>query len=168
MKKAHLLTLLALIITLGITSCSKPGCIDPAASNYDPDADESDGSCMYPCTMSCYNGGIVTSDCDCNCPAGFTGVHCETPVAPVIQDCEKYHTANVTFKNNSTQHYAYDIVLDGALLTTISYQTVSIIYTVAVGQHTISFKIHGTNNYACTTGTPVLIECSSHQFSCDY
>ena len=33
-------------ITL-ITSCKKPGCIDPAAVNYDEEADSNDGSCVY-------------------------------------------------------------------------------------------------------------------------
>jgi hypothetical protein len=34
-------------ITLFITSCNKYGCIDPTALNYDPNAENDNGSCVY-------------------------------------------------------------------------------------------------------------------------
>jgi hypothetical protein len=42
--------ILSALLLVSINSCEKapvPGCTDPAATNYNPDATESDGSCMY-------------------------------------------------------------------------------------------------------------------------
>lgn len=52
--KSKIIMLLAFIIALEISGCSKPGCTDPAATNYDPKANESDGSCKYapPCEQN--------------------------------------------------------------------------------------------------------------------
>ena len=38
------------LIFFGETSLAQPGCTDPQANNYDPQATENDGSCMYPTT----------------------------------------------------------------------------------------------------------------------
>ena len=48
------------------------------------------------CDQSCANGGIVTIDCTCHCPDGFTGDQCETATCTltcenggtVTSDCE--------------------------------------------------------------------------------
>ena len=42
-------TLLALtvILCIGLSGCSKEGCTDPAATNYDPDANKDNASCTY-------------------------------------------------------------------------------------------------------------------------
>ena len=44
MKK---LLLLFAITAFGLSSCNKDGCIDPTALNYDPNAANDDGSCVY-------------------------------------------------------------------------------------------------------------------------
>lgn len=47
MKRKHLLIGLICGSTLFFSCKKDQGCIDPAASNYDEDADENDGSCVY-------------------------------------------------------------------------------------------------------------------------
>lgn len=33
-----------------------------------------------PCNIVCNNGGTVNQNCGCDCPTGFTGTNCQTPV----------------------------------------------------------------------------------------
>lgn len=48
-ERTLLIALLGLLIGGGTVSCNKQeGCTDPSATNYDPDAEEDDGSCKYP------------------------------------------------------------------------------------------------------------------------
>lgn len=47
MKKFQLLTILALVGLVAMTSCKKEGCTDPAAINYNDKAKKDDGSCQY-------------------------------------------------------------------------------------------------------------------------
>lgn len=56
------------IISLLISTAVMTGC--------DPDHDDNPGP---TCTITCLNGGSVTSNCECDCPAGFTGSDCSTP-----------------------------------------------------------------------------------------
>jgi len=44
MKKTLMILMVA---SVALTSCSKDGCIDPTALNYDPNAEQEDGSCVY-------------------------------------------------------------------------------------------------------------------------
>ena len=119
--------------------------------------------CEKPCTRTCSNGGIVNSKCGCDCPNGYTGENCQ--IAP-IPSCSSMHTAKVTFRNNSIYHYTYDIVWDGSVIATVLYGKVSNVFVVSTGTHTLKFKIYGTSNYACTSSSPNLAECSSQEFSC--
>ena len=45
MKKLTLFLMLA--VAAGFSSCNSDGCVDPAALNYDPNAKDDDGSCVY-------------------------------------------------------------------------------------------------------------------------
>ena len=56
MKRNGLLILMT--IALAMTSCKKKGCIDPAATNYNPSADKDDGTCEYSSVAS-----ATTLDC---------------------------------------------------------------------------------------------------------
>lgn len=56
--KNHLLKLLAFNLILGLltlSSCSKPGCTDSEATNYDEKANEDDNSCEYSMTYYATN-----------------------------------------------------------------------------------------------------------------
>ena len=49
MKKLSIITLTVFLSGAIFTSCSKKeGCTDPAATNFDVDAETDDGSCVYP------------------------------------------------------------------------------------------------------------------------
>ncbi|MCH8329981.1 MAG: hypothetical protein IH946_01145 [Bacteroidetes bacterium] len=48
MKRVTLLLCLLAIGTIVFTGCKKEGCTDPEATNYDADAKDDDGSCIYP------------------------------------------------------------------------------------------------------------------------
>ncbi len=49
MKKSILITTAIVLTGVFFTSCAKKeGCTDPAATNYDADAQKDDGSCIYP------------------------------------------------------------------------------------------------------------------------
>lgn len=43
---------LAVILGLGLSSCSKKGCIDLGATNYDSEAKKDDGSCVFPTSQA--------------------------------------------------------------------------------------------------------------------
>jgi len=49
---------------------------------------KSDETTITPnqCELSCENGGIVSIDCECICPDGFTGANCETATCNLV--CE--------------------------------------------------------------------------------
>ncbi|HHG84685.1 MAG TPA: hypothetical protein ENJ82_08040 [Bacteroidetes bacterium] len=47
MKKVFNVILIGLLLTTA-AACKKQGCTDPISANYDPDAEEDDGTCVYP------------------------------------------------------------------------------------------------------------------------
>ena len=120
------------------------------------------------CKTQCQNGGVVNQNCGCNCPSGYTGSNCETKIQPPIPDCERYGTAKMSFRNNSSHGYNYDVLLDGSYFISVPYRTVSNAYTIAAGNHTVVFKIAGTNTNSCSPAYPNLAVCSSHEISCSY
>lgn len=91
-----------------------------------------------------------------------------TPPTPPIPDCEKYGTAQITFENKSGSNTTYDVVWDGAKITTIAPGTKSQEYTELAGTHTLLYKITNTSWVACSFSSPVLVECQSYTSSCSF
>ena len=72
MKKFNLfLILFALTTAIIFTSCEK--------------GEENPSDVVSPtCNNVCQNGGTVNANCGCDCPSGFTGTNCQTPVVSII------------------------------------------------------------------------------------
>ena len=79
-------------------------------------------------------------------------------------DCEKYETAKITFKNNS-RYSTYNVILDGSTVCTIEPGK-SHTRIVASGSHTFLFIFTNTGNPACSTGYPNLAICECATYSC--
>jgi len=146
--------LLILIILLHLSGCTvEPvsGCMITCASNYDPEAEEDDGSCS-----GCTNSAAVNF-----CLSGlFDDGSCILP-------CEANGTGEITFGNNSNTNSTYDIIWDGAKIATIAPGQESDVFTVAASiQHTLVFQFTNTSDLACTASTPVIAQCDSRIFSC--
>ncbi len=58
------------------------GALTAAFSACKPDDDEYATPTSSPCTISCQNGGTVTSSCECDCPNGFYGTNCQNQQTP--------------------------------------------------------------------------------------
>lgn len=65
---------LALVATFALTSCNRDteGCTDPAAENYDADADTDDGTCSYAVVAP---DTYVFTDADGNNTVSYSGQH---------------------------------------------------------------------------------------------
>ena len=70
-----------------------PGCMNPDAINYDPNATQDDGSCQYPPPEVCpYNPGIPASDPACVPPPEVCQYNTQIPADdPACQPPQEYH-----------------------------------------------------------------------------
>jgi hypothetical protein len=85
---------------------------------------------------------------------------------PFIDDCVEKNTSQVSFKNTSSNHY-YDIVWDGGrIVSSLAPGQTSENFTVNAGDHVLQFKFSGSNNQACSTAYPDLVQCNSVTWSC--
>jgi len=82
--------------------------------------------------------------------------------------CRKTN-GKVYFRNLSATNATYDIIWDGAKLTTVGPGQTSDTYEESCEvQHTLDFKITNTSQYACSQSTPSL-ECGKTvEYSCSY
>ncbi len=62
MKYFRTLLLALAVVLTGLTfqGCGEEGCTDPTATNYDPDADKDDGTCLYDLTETITDNGSGT------------------------------------------------------------------------------------------------------------
>ena len=141
------------ILILLACSTDEPirGCTVSCATNYDPTAEEDDGSCRgctdITATNFCLSG--LTDDGSC------------------IPQCEANGTAEIYFINKSNTNSTYDIIWNGVKIATVAPGQESERFTVAATvQHTLVFKLTNTGDLACTASTPVLSQCAEMYFDC--
>ena len=60
MRKTNTLLTFIILVFIGFSSCKKKGCMDEAASNYNPDAKKDDGSCVYAPTITLNGDASMT------------------------------------------------------------------------------------------------------------
>jgi hypothetical protein len=96
----------------------------------------------------------------------------KSPAAPTpapIPACQANNTAKVYFLNRSVSNTTYTIVWDGANLVTVGPGQDSQTFDVAAGvTHTLRFNITNTNIQACNPAQPVLTQCATQWYSCNY
>jgi len=96
----------------------------------------------------------------------FACQNANTPEAPEVKDCVKYNTATIQFENRSVTNRTYDVVWDGVHIATIGPWEKTQVFTVAAGEHTMTFKVSNSGKLACTTAYPVLQQCGVYSYFC--
>ncbi|MEM7162536.1 MAG: T9SS type A sorting domain-containing protein [Bacteroidota bacterium] len=89
------------------TSTGGPGCTDSDAANYDSNASENDGSCVYD----------MTFNVDMNCETGFTTPYVTGPFTGWCGDCfpmqdldgDGIYTTVIQFPANTSVEYKYEV-----------------------------------------------------------
>ncbi|MFT5859544.1 MAG: hypothetical protein ACI865_001647 [Flavobacteriaceae bacterium] len=94
MKK--LLLLLTAILSIGVISCKKKGCTDPAAVNYSADAKKDDESCKFtPTIVITGNQTMTVLVGDTYTDAGATATNADGSAANVTTDISQINTSVV-------------------------------------------------------------------------
>lgn len=131
--KTLLIATLSLGIASGMTSCKKEGCTDSAASNYDSNAKDDDGSCTYAATSyedNLTNGtsnvlnAPITKDVSLSAKEYILagGVHVKEGATLTI-------AAGATFKNDANEAVAYLLIETGAKIMAEGTETNPIVFT---------------------------------------
>lgn len=143
--------LIAVAIIFAACSEEKEGCTSICADNYDASAEIDNGTCIgcRDITATNYCSGAILNNNNC------------------IYECEVNQTGRVYFINNSNSNSTYDIIWDGAKLTTITPGETSITYTITANiTHTLVFRFTNTSTDACTSSAPVIPQCQTIWYSC--
>jgi hypothetical protein len=90
-----------------------------------------------------------------------------TPSPVVVPTCQAQSTGTVYFQNRSASSLTYDVIWDGAKLTTIAPGTDSQVYTFAANiTHSLRFQFTNTSLLACNAGAPILTTCGATFYGC--
>jgi len=81
--------------------------------------------------------------------------------------CQLDNSAKVTFENRSTTNRTYDVVWDGSKRATVAPTQKSSAFTEQAGvTHSLQFKFTNTGQAACTLSHPILVVCTTVNYSC--
>ena len=162
--KASLILSVWLFILLWVTACSDDpiqGCTIPCATNYDPTAEEDDGTCtgctnivavnfctagiiddgsciLRGCTITCANNYDLEAEVDDGSCIGCSNPEATNFCSSSLVDdgscilpCEANQTGDVFFTNISNTNSTYDIIWDGVKIATVPPGKDSGTFTVA-------------------------------------
>lgn len=88
--------LLTALLSVGLISCKKKGCIDPTAVNYSSEAKKDDGTCNYVPTILVTGSSTMTiSVGDTYTDAGATATNKDGSVVTVANDLTQVNTSSV-------------------------------------------------------------------------
>ncbi len=122
-KKITLAMLVLGAITL--SSCSKKGCTDPNANNYDEKAKKEDNSCTYDNDADSVLSGNISADMTLDADVVYTlsgGVHVKSGAVLTIP-------AGTMIKSDPNESVAYLLIERGARFEAIGTATEPIIFT---------------------------------------
>ena len=122
-KKITLAMLVLGAITL--SSCSKKGCTDPNANNYDEKAKKEDNSCTYDNDADSVLSGNISADMTLDADVVYTlsgGVHVKSGAVLTIP-------AGTMIKSDPNESVAYLLIERGARIEAIGTATEPIIFT---------------------------------------
>lgn len=109
----------SLIALLDLSGCrTKEGCTDPQATNYNPDAEIEDSTCVYP--DPCNSVVCAHGTCDaglCDCEEGYYGTQCDLLYA----DLYAGNYTVVEFCLPDTHNYTCTVWPDGSDITQILF-----------------------------------------------
>jgi hypothetical protein len=114
--------------------------------------------------IACVIISVVAVGCGSSSP---TAPAVATPPPVVVPACQSQNTGSVYFQNRSTSSLTYDVIWDGAKLTTLGPNADSQIYVFAANiQHSLVFRFTNTSTLACNASTPVLTTCGATFYGC--